>query len=152
MKESKHKRAVVLLVEDSPSDQVAVERALEDGKVKCRLITVENGIEAIKLLHGKPPYDDQEQYPKPDIVLMDINMPLMDGKQALIAIRQDPALQHIPVIMLTTSSHDRDVFDSYRLGVNAYITKPVDEKAFINALVTLENFWLELVTLPPDLT
>lgn len=142
------KSAVVLLVEDSPADQVIVQRALEDGRVKCRLLIVDNGLIALKLLRGEPPYEDRTTYPMPDLILLDVNMPVMDGKEALREIRQDPTIKHLPVVILTTSSREKDVIESYRLGVNAYLTKPVDETAFMETILQIERFWFELVTLP----
>ncbi len=141
-------RAVILLVEDSPADQIIVQRAIEDGKVDCDLLIVDNGMEALKLLRGESPYDDRDKYPFPHLMLLDINMPVMDGRETLHAVREDGALKHLPVIMLTTSSRDKDVLDSYRLGVNAYITKPMNETAFVNAVMQLEKFWFQLVSLP----
>lgn len=145
------KRAHVLLVEDSQSDQVIVQRALEDGKIECDLAIVNNGEEALRILRNESPFEDIGAYPKPDVILMDINMPVMDGKTALRAIRADETLKHIPVVMLTTSSRDKDVIESYELGVNAYLTKPVDNVAFVEAIAQLRQFWFELVTLPSDL-
>lgn len=143
------KRAVVLLVEDSPADQLTVERAIEDGRVNCDLIVVENGEEALKLLRRNPPYDDKEKYPFPDLILLDINMPIMDGPTALSHIRQDSKFHNLPVVMLTTSDADSDVERSYAAGANAYITKPVQDQGFIDAVRKIEGFWFELVTLPP---
>lgn len=142
--------AVVLLVEDSPADQEVVKRAIEDGHVKCQLLLADNGQEALKILRRQAPYEDHSRYPSPDIILLDINMPIMDGRETLQCIREDNDLKHIPVIMLTTSARDKDVMDSYRLGVNAYITKPVVEEAFLKAIVQLERFWFDLVVLPAD--
>ena len=84
----------------------------------------------------------------PDLILMDINMPVLDGKRTLEAIRQDAALKHLPVIMLKTSSAEKDVLESYKLGVNAYLTKPITHVDFVDAMQKIENFWLELVALP----
>jgi len=143
-REHEPKRAVILLVEDSPADQVTIERSLEDGRVQCELFVVENGEQALAWLH----YDDPITHPKPDLILMDINMPVMDGITALKKIRADSHLKTIPVIMLTTSDTGRDVDLSYTEGANAFITKPVSEIAFVEAVVKLEQFWFELVTLP----
>lgn len=141
---SKPKRVVILLVEDSPADQLTIERALEDGRVQCDLFVSENGAQALEWLH----HGDRATHPKPDIILMDINMPVMDGLTALKKIRADAKLKKIPVIMLTTSDSEHDVDGSYTEGANAYITKPVSELDFVEAVVKLEKFWFELVTLP----
>lgn len=142
------KRAAVLLVEDSPADQIIVKRALEDAKVQCDLFVVENGSEALKYLRSKAPYNDKKQFPFPDLILLDINMPVMDGKETLEAIREDNELRAVPIIMLTTSDSDKDIKESYFLGANAFVTKPVGREEIINAMIHLEKFWFELVTLP----
>ena len=145
---SKSRKAKVLLVEDSPSDQVVIQRAIEDGNIHFELTIAKNGAVALSMLLNEPPFDDTLGYPQPSLVFMDINMPILDGKQTLQAIRNNPALAHIPVIMLTTSDRDKDVMDSYRMGANAFITKPVEIKTFIETFKQLEQFWCKLVTLP----
>lgn len=142
--EHKPKLAVILLVEDSPADQLIIKRALEDGRVQCELFVTENGAQALEWLN----HDDHVAHPKPDLILMDINMPVMDGLAALKKIRADAKLKKIPVIMLTTSDAGHDVDGSYAEGANAFITKPVSELALVEALVKLAQFWFELVTLP----
>lgn len=144
-----HRRqAVVLLVDDSPADQLTVERAIEDGKVQCNLLTVDNGVQALKLLRNEAPYEDNAQYSRPNLILMDINMPIMDGITTLNHIRNDAALHNIPVVMLTTSDAPNDVEASYTYGANAFVTKPVKNEDFIEAIQKLDHFWFQLVTLP----
>lgn len=133
----------LMLVDDNKSDQVAIERALEDGKIACRFSVHSDGRSALNKLRIFAENKDL-----PDLVLMDINMPILDGKQTLKAIRNDSALKHLPVVMLTTSNRDKDVIESYRLGVNAYLTKPVADIDLMNTIRQLENFWFELVVLP----
>ena len=135
--------AHIMLVEDNISDQVMVERALEDGKIACDLTILSNGQKALESLREMVLLDTL-----PDLILMDINMPVLDGKQTLQEIRTDAELKHLPVVMLTTSNRDKDVLESYRLGVNAYLTKPVLDSEFIKTIQQLENFWFELVVLP----
>ncbi len=142
------RRAIVLLVEDSPADQLTVERALEEAKVDCHLMVVENGNQALSLLRGEPPYADCTAYPRPDLVLMDINMPIMDGITTLKHIRNDSNLRTLPVVMLTTSDTPNDINTSYTDGANAFVTKPVNELGFIEAVQKLDCFWFQLVTLP----
>lgn len=137
------RKAYIMLVEDNISDQVMVERALEDGKIACDLIILSNGEKALKSLKAMLVSDTL-----PDLILMDINMPVMDGKQTLQEIRANDELKHLPVVMLTTSNRDKDILESYRLGVNAYLTKPVLNSEFIKAIQQLENFWFELCVLP----
>ena len=143
------KTANLLLVDDSEADRVIIQRALEDGKLNCELICAQDGAEALARLRGELGKPAGHFRALPDLILLDINMPVLDGFATLSAIRADASLQHIPVIMLTTSDRERDVFESYRLGVNAYLTKPVDELAFMRVIAQLENFWFTLATLPP---
>jgi len=140
--------AKLLLAEDNPADQLTVERALEDGRVECELTVVENGTQVLTLLRNEAPYEDARKYPHPDLILMDINMPIMDGLTALKHIRNDENLRHIPVVMLTTSDSSTDINSSYEDGANAYITKPVSDSGFIDAVQKLDRFWFRLVTLP----
>ncbi|MBI4666651.1 MAG: response regulator [Nitrospinae bacterium] len=141
--------AVILLAEDNLADQELTRRVLDDSKIVNELFIVEDGVEALNYLRNEGKYTDKARHPLPDLILLDINMPRMDGKQTLMEIKKDPILRAIPVIMLTTSNHERDVIDSYKLGVNAYITKPVDFDQFINSIQRLKEFWLVVVTLPP---
>ncbi|GMT41945.1 MAG: two-component system response regulator [bacterium] len=142
------KPAVILLAEDNPADQEITRRALEDAKVKNDLHVVGDGVEAMEYLRRQGKYSDSASSPRPDLLLLDINMPKMDGKQVLEKIKGDEELRTIPVVMLTTSSHERDVIKSYHLGVNAYILKPVDIGQFVAVLKNLEEFWFMMVVLP----
>jgi len=143
-----YKEAVILLVEDSLADQELVRRVMENSKIRNTLYIAEDGVEALDFLRGQGAYIGQTN-PRPDLILMDINMPRMDGKQTLSGIRRDDDLKSIPVIMLTTSTSERDVFESYNLGANAYISKPVDFDGFTESILQLESFWLLVATLPP---
>ncbi len=140
--------AIILLVEDNVADQRLTERALEENKIRNKLFIVEDGQEAMEYLRNEGKYADLESNPRPDLLLLDIKMPRMDGKQVLREIKNDPELKQIPVVILTTSDHEQDVIDSYNLGVNAYITKPVDYEQFVNTIKSLENFWFDVVVLP----
>lgn len=142
------KGAKILLVEDSMADQRLIARAVRKTEFKAELFIVNDGEEAMAFLQHQPPFEDIIQHPRPDIILLDINMPKMDGKQVLKAVRQDPKLHNLPIIMLTTSDNEKDVLESYQLGVNAYITKPSGLDSFISTIQTLELFWLKLVELP----
>ncbi len=148
MEQFEKRPAVILLVEDNPADQEITRRALEDAKVNNELHVVNDGVEAMEYLRREGKYSDSADSPRPDLLLLDINMPKMDGKQVLDRVKSDEKLRTIPVIMLTTSSHERDVIESYNLGVNAYIAKPVDIGQFINVLKSLEEFWFAMVVLP----
>ncbi|MBI5815565.1 MAG: response regulator [Nitrospinae bacterium] len=142
------KAAVILLAEDNPADQELTRRAFAEYKLKNELHIVNDGAEAMDFLKKRGKYPANST-PRPDIILLDINMPKMDGIQALKEIKSDNSLKLIPVVMLTTSSHERDVVSSYNLGANAFITKPVDFNMFVQALWEVNEFWLVVVTLPP---
>jgi chemotaxis family two-component system response regulator Rcp1 len=137
----------ILMVEDSPSDtQLAIE-ALHEAKISNRLSHVEDGVEALEFLRRQGPYQDA---PRPDLILLDLNLPRMDGRQLLEEIKQDPDLRIIPVVVLTTSRSEQDVLRSYQLHANCYITKPVDFTQFMHVVKSIEHFWLTVVTLPKE--
>jgi two-component system, chemotaxis family, response regulator Rcp1 len=135
----------ILLVEDSPGDVRLTEEALKEGRVANRLHVVHDGEEAIAFLRREPPYQDA---PAPGLVLLDLNLPRMDGREVLATIKADDALKHIPVIVLTTSSADEDVMRVYQLRGNCYISKPVELDSFIDVVRTIDDFWLGVVRLP----
>jgi len=143
--------AVVLLVEDNPADQQLTIRAFKKGHVNTDLQITSDGVEAMEYLRGEGKYNNRVLYPMPDLVLLDINMPRKDGKQVLQEIREDKRLKIIPVIMLTTSDQEKDIIDSYNLGVNAYISKPVRINEFMKVVNKLEDFWFTLNTMPPKM-
>lgn len=140
-------RAVeILLVEDSPSDALLTQEALKQGKVKNALHHVEDGVEALAFLRKEGEFAN---VPRPDVILLDLNMPRKGGKEVLEEIRNDEDLETLPVIVLTTSDDEKDVHEAYGLNANCYITKPVDMSQFIKAMAALDQFWLTWVTLPP---
>ncbi len=145
MVDSNGRAITLLLVEDGEADQRLVARALKCAKIKTHLHIVDCGEDGLAFLRGEGEYKDS---PRPDLILLDLNLPRIDGKQVLREIRADEELKEIPVIMLTTSDSEHDIVESYRLGVNAYITKPVEIEDFINTVLKLEEFWFELVMLP----
>lgn len=136
----------ILLVEDDPGDVRLTREALADGKIHNRLHVATDGVEAMAFLRQQ---DRFSQAPRPDLILLDLNLPGLDGREVLAEIRADENLNVIPVVVLTTSREDRDVLESYRLHANCYITKPVDLDQFINAVRAIEDFWLSVVKLPP---
>jgi CheY-like chemotaxis protein len=138
--------AHILLVEDSPTDVELTEEALAEARVANTLHVVRDGEDALRFLRREGAYTDA---PTPDIVLLDWNLPRMDGGEVLQAIRADPALTHIPVIVLTTSSSEEDVMRSYQLHANSYVRKPLDLEQFIDAVRAIEGYWLSIVRLPP---
>ncbi len=137
----------ILLVEDSPSDTDLTIEALEEGKVANHLSIVEDGVQAMEFLRR------QKQYagvPRPDLILLDLNLPRKDGREVLTELKSDPDLHAIPVVVLTTSRAEEDVLRAYQLQANCFITKPVDFKQFLDVVRSIENFWLTVVTLPPN--
>lgn len=136
----------ILLVEDCDADAHLTERALLKGKIENKLHRVKDGVEAMAYLNQQAPFATA---PRPDLILLDLNMPRMDGKAVLKQIGDDPSLRLIPVVVLTTSDHDTDVLESYGLNTNAYIVKPVDAEQFFAVIQKTHEFWLRVVKLPP---
>ena len=135
----------ILLVEDNPGDVRLTVEALRDAKVANELHVVGDGEEAIKFLRSEGRYIDA---PRPDLVLLDLNLPRLDGRDVLAEIKTDPDLAKIPIIVLTSSSAERDIQQAYGLHANCYVAKPVDFTEFIDAVRSLEAFWLKIVRLP----
>ena len=138
----------ILLVEDSPADIRLTQEALRDAKVLNRLHIARDGVEALAFLRREEPFPDA---PRPDLVILDLNIPRLNGKEVLAAMRADTAMRSIPVAVLTTSSQEADIVDAYQLGANCYLTKPIDLDQFVRVVQTMEEFWLGIVTLPPRL-
>jgi CheY-like chemotaxis protein len=135
----------ILLVEDNPGDVRLTREALREGQITNRLSVAPDGVEALAFLRRAGRYADA---PRPDVILLDLNLPRMDGRELLAAIKADSQLRRIPVVILTTSSDERDVLRAYELHANCYITKPVDFEQFIGVVQAIESFWLTIVTLP----
>jgi len=136
----------ILLVEDSPGDVRLTKEALKDSKVANNLTVAEDGVEAMALLRREGKYAESV---RPDLILLDLNLPRKDGRQVLEELKADEALKSIPVIILTTSQADEDIIRTYNLHANCYITKPVDLDKFLEVVRTIEDFWLSIVKLPP---
>jgi CheY-like chemotaxis protein len=136
-----------LLVEDNQGDVRLTREALKEGKVLNSLHVVGDGIEALAFLRHEGKY---AKMPHPDIILLDLNLPRMDGRELLAKIKTDPELLRIPVVILTTSKSEEDIITSYNLHANCYITKPVDLDQFIRVVQSVEDFWFTIVKLPPD--
>jgi two-component system, chemotaxis family, response regulator Rcp1 len=137
----------LLLVEDSEPDVRLTIEALREAKVKNRLWVVEDGVEALDFLRQRGRHADA---PRPDLILLDLNLPRMDGRQVLKEIKNDDSLKRIPVVVLTTSKSEEDVLRAYSLHANCYITKPVDFNRFMEVVKSIENFWLTVVSLPDE--
>ena len=140
--------AVTLLVEDNPADQQLTIRAFKKGKVNTNLQIANDGQEAMDYLNRVGKYADKKEYPWPDLILLDINMPRKDGKQVLREIKENKEFKTIPIVMLTTSDQEKDILEAYELGVNSYISKPVRINEFIDVINKLEEFWFNLSLLP----
>ncbi|MCB0211029.1 MAG: response regulator [Anaerolineae bacterium] len=136
----------ILLIEDNPGDVRLTIEAFKDAKVRNNLTVASDGLEAMSILYRKDKYANA---PRPDLILLDLNLPLKDGREILTEIKADETLKFIPVVVLTTSNADEDIFRSYELNANCYITKPVDLDQFLKVVKSIESFWLEVVVLPP---
>ena len=148
MQTFKNVRAVqILLVEDNPGDVRLTVEALKEAKVLNKLTVVKDGIEALSLLRRQGQHAGAV---RPDLILLDLNLPRKDGREVLAEIKADDNLKHIPVVILTTSQDEQDVLKSYNLYANCYITKPVDLDQFITVVKSIEDFWLGIVVLPKN--
>ena len=136
----------ILLAEDNPGDARLAIEALRDAKVSNTLHVVEDGVEAMDFLRRVGKYADM---PRPDVILLDLNMPRKDGREVLAEVKADEDLKRIPVVILTVSKAEEDILKSYNLHANCYITKPIDLDQFIKVVRAIEDFWLTIVRLPP---
>ncbi len=146
MTEAEGKPIEVLLVEDDPGDVLMTQEAFADHKVSNRLTVVSDGAEALAYLRREGKYADAV---RPDLILLDLNLPRRDGREVLEEIKKDDALVQIPVVVLTTSAADEDIVRSYQLHANAYVTKPVDFERFIAVIRQIDEFFVSVVRLPP---
>jgi CheY-like chemotaxis protein len=137
----------ILLVEDNPGDVRLTMEALKEGKVNNDLRVAADGVEAIAMLRREGKHAG---LPRPDLILLDLNLPRRDGREVLAEIKSDPVLKRIPVVVLTTSKAEEDVVRTYDLHANCYVTKPVDLDQFIHVVRSIDGFWLSVVELPPE--
>ena len=135
----------ILLVEDNAADVRLTVEALREGKVRNRLTVARDGEEALEILRGR---GQEGQSSRPDLILLDLNLPRRDGREVLAELKADPELKQIPVVVLTTSSAELDIVKSYQLHANCYITKPLDLDQFVNVVRSIDDFWLTVVRLP----
>ena len=136
----------VLMAEDSPADVLLTRRAFAKGTMNVSLHVVKDGVEAIQFLRREGSYTAA---PRIDVMLLDLNMPRMGGREVLANLKQDPQLKTLPVVILTTSDAERDIVDCYHLQANCYVTKPADFDEFQNVVRAIENFWFSVAKLPP---
>jgi len=137
----------ILLVEDNPADARLVNEAMKEIKIRNTLYHVPDGVEAMAFLRKQGEY---AKMPRPDVILLDLNMPRKDGRQTLKEIKADPELRRIPVVVLTVSDAEEDIIKSYDLHANCYVTKPLNLDEFSKVVTGIENFWFEIVKLPPN--
>ncbi len=147
MKVDKLDPVIILLVEDNPGDIGLIREAFKNYKVINNIYNVGDGVEAMMFLNKEGRFKDM---PRPDIILLDLNLPLMDGREVLSRIKTDPILKTIPVIILTSSDSEEDILKAYGLHANSYIKKPVDFDGLINVVNAIENFWFSIVKLPGE--
>ena len=137
----------VLLVEDNPGDVRLTREALKEGKIRNNLHVAKDGVEALAFLRREGEHADA---PRPDVILLDLNLPRKDGREVLAEVKGDPALRQIPVVILTSSQAEEDICRAYDLHANCYISKPVDLDQFIRVVRSIEDFWFTVVKLPPE--
>jgi CheY-like chemotaxis protein len=142
---------VILMADDDEDDRMLTAEALEESRLSNQIHFVEDGEEAMDYLHRRGKYADPELSPRPGLILLDLNMPKKDGRETLREIKADPNLRRIPVVVLTTSKAECDVYRSYDLGANTYISKPVTFDSMVDVMRTLGKYWFTLVELPPEI-
>lgn len=139
---------VILMADDDDDDFLLAEKALKQSKLLNTLYRVKDGEELIEYLHHRGEFADKTKYTRPGVILLDLNMPRKDGREALREIKSDPELNDIPVVVFTTSKAEEDIYRSYKLGVNSFITKPVTFENLVHVMQTLGKYWFEIVELP----
>jgi len=145
---SKFEPIIILLADDDEDDCFLVKEAFEESRISNVLQIVNDGEELMDYLNHKGDFKDTSKYPLPDLILLDLNMPRKDGKEALKEIKEDPKLRKIPVVVLTTSEAEEDVVKTYDLGVNSFITKPVSFDGLVEVIKTIGKYWFQIVKLP----
>jgi CheY-like chemotaxis protein len=140
----------ILLADDDEEDRMFIREALAESRLLNNLYCVEDGEELMAFLRREGAYASPEDAPRPGLILLDLNMPRKDGREALGEIKSDTSLRQIPIIVLTTSKAEEDLFRSYDLGVNSFITKPVTFEGLVDVMKTIGRYWIEIVELPPE--
>jgi CheY-like chemotaxis protein len=148
MKTSK-KIIEILIADDDPEDRMLIIDALHESHLSNTIQYVEDGEELLDYLQNNGKYADSKQYPTPGMILLDLNMPKKDGREALKELRADARFKSIPVVVLTTSKAEEDILKTYNLGANSFITKPVSFSSLVEVMIALNNYWFEIVELPP---
>jgi CheY-like chemotaxis protein len=145
----KNERGVtILMADDDADDRLMAQEALEEARLSNPMVFVEDGEELLEYLHRRGRHAQPARAPRPGLILLDLNMPKMDGREALMEIKGDPELRRIPIVVLTTSKAEEDIYRSYDLGVNSFITKPVTFEGLVDVMKGLALYWFQLVELP----
>lgn len=138
----------ILMADDDEDDRLMCKDALEEARVANRLFFVKDGEELMSYLYHRDEYTDIKKSPRPGLILLDLNMPKKDGREALKEIKEDPSLRQIPIVVMTTSKAEEDIYRTYDLGVNSFITKPVSFESLVDVMKTIEKYWFKIVDLP----
>ena len=149
MKATPNKK-IILMVEDDPDDIYLIGEAIDECQLNAQIYIVENGEQLLDYLHHTGDYKDREKSPRPDLILLDLNMPRKDGREALVELKDEPDLQSIPVVVLTTSSAERDMKFSYAQGASGFVTKPVTFTGLREAVCKIGDYWIKTVRLPEE--
>jgi CheY-like chemotaxis protein len=147
---SNAKPVTFLIAEDDPDDRLLIKEAFQESLVSNSVYFVEDGVELLNYLRWQDKYNDPAEAPTPDLILLDLNMPRKDGREALAEIKSDPNLRYIPVVVLTTSKAEEDIMRSYDIGAASYITKPVTFDGLVEAIKGLGQYWVQIVRLPAN--
>jgi CheY-like chemotaxis protein len=145
---NEHKVAIILIAEDDEEDRMLTKEAFEESKIINRIQFVKDGEELMDYLYHRNRFEDKNAFPDPGLILLDLNMPRKDGREALKEIKSHPELKRIPVVILTTSKAEEDILKTYDLGVSSYITKPVSFQGLVDITQTLGKYWFQIVQLP----
>ena len=146
----KRRRIMILMADDDPDDRLLAKDALEESRLANKLEFVEDGEELMDYLHRRGEYEELKHVPLPGLILLDLNMPRKDGREALEEIKADPVLKRIPVVVLTTSKAEEDILSSYDLGVSGFVIKPVSLEGLVTVMKTLVQYWFEIVEIAPE--
>lgn len=146
---NKQRTITILIAEDDPDDRLLAQEALQEGRLANDIRFVRDGEELLDYLHRRGEYEGQS-VPRPGVILLDLNMPRKDGREALSEIKHDPDLRRIPIVVMTTSKAEEDILRTYDLGVSSFIIKPLSFEGLVEVMKTLEHYWFEIVELPPD--
>lgn len=138
----------ILIAEDDPDDRLLAREALKESRLANAVHFVEDGEQLLDYLNNRGPFADEDNFQKPGLILLDLNMPKKDGREALREIKTNPLMRHIPIVVLTTSKSEEDILRSYDLGVNSFVTKPVTFERLVEVMCMLQKYWFEIVELP----